>query len=210
MQGRQSLHYLLKFLRRSIELQQNAALRVKSPEEKHLYLLHLRPLCAILPSLLVRDHSRGGSEDRIDDPQIVRTKRRTRLCKIDDRIHKLGSLHLGGAPAELHIGLHAVRLEVALDNADRLGGDALSLEILHRLDLRVVRHREDPADRIRRRLGVAELADVHHVRPVLIHPVVAADAGVEKAEFHIAAHLLRAQQTALDFLIVNRRIVGTG
>ena len=102
-----------------------------------------------------------------------------------------------------------VLLEVVLDEADRLGGNALALQVLDRLDLRVVRDGQDPADRIRRRLRIVELADFLHLADVavLVDPVVTADARVEEPELHVAAHLLRTEQAALDLLVVNRRNV---
>ena len=141
---------------------------------------------------------------RVDDAEVVRAERRAGLGEVHYRVHELRCLDLGRAPAELDLGLHAVLLEVALDEADRLGRDALALEVLNGLDLRVVGDGENPADRIRRRLRVVELADLVDVRAVLVHPVVSADAGVEKPELDVAAHLLRPQEAALDLLVVDR------
>ena len=109
----------------------------------------------------------------------------------------------------LHVGLDAVGLEVALREADRLGRDALALEVLDGLDLRVVRHGEDPAHRVARGLRVVELADLDHVAAVLVHPVVAAYARVKEPELHVAAHLLRPEQAALYLLVVDRRDVAS-
>ena len=178
---------------------------------QHPELLDLRALRRILPRLLVRDQPRGGGEDRVDDAEVVRAERAPRLREVDDRVHELRRLHLGRAPAELDVGLDVVLLEVVLDDADRLGRDALALEVLDGLDLRVVRDREHPADRIRRRLRVVELADLMHLADVavLVDPVVPADTRVQKPELHVAAHLLRPEKTALDLLVVNRRNIRT-
>ena len=77
-------------------------------------------------------------------------------------------------------------------------------EVLDGLDLRVVRDREHPADGVRRRLRVVELADLLDVGAVLVDPVVAADAGVEEPELHVAAHLLRPEEPAFDLFVVDR------
>ena len=44
---------------------------------------------------------------------------------------------------------------------------------------------------------------------VLVNPIVPANARIQKPQLHVAAHLLRTQQPALDFLIVNYRNVTT-
>ena len=98
-------------------------------------------------------------------------------------------------------------LEVALHQPDRLGGDALAVQVLYGLDLGIVRYREHPAHRIGGRFRIVEFADLVNVAAVFVYPVVTADSGVEKPEFDITAHLLRTQKTALDFLIIDRRNV---
>ena len=160
-------------------------------------------MTTFLPALLVGDEAGGGREDRVDDAEVVRAERRTGLGEVDDRVDELGGLDFGRAPAKLNVGLDAVLLEVALDEADRLGRDALALEILDSLDLRVVRDSEDPANGIGSRLRVVKLANFLDVGAVLVDPVVAADASVEKPELHVAAHFLRPQKPALDFFVVD-------
>ena len=194
---------LLEILRRCVELEKHTLLGVKGTEKKHLELLDLRTLGRALPRLLVRYHASGGSENRIDNAEIVGAERGSRLRKVNNGIHKLRSLHLCSAPAELDIGLDAVLLEVALHKTDSLSGYTLALEILDSLDLGIVRNRKDPTNRIRCRLRVVEFADLLNIGTILIHPIISADAGIKEPELHIAAHLLRTEQAALDIRIVN-------
>ena len=74
---------------------------------------------------------------------------------------------------------------------------------LRRLHRRLFGHRQHPAHRRQALLGVEQFGDLRHVRARLQHPVAAGDAGVERARFHVARHLLRAHQHAGDFRIVD-------
>ena len=205
VEGGKSLDNLVERLGRSVALEKNAALGLEGAGEKHLKLLELGSLGLVLPARLVGDETRGGSQDRIDDAEVVCPEGAARLREIDDGVNEFGSLDLGSAPGELYIGLDAILLEIALDEPHGLRRDALAVQVLDRLNLGIVRDGENPADRVGGGLGVVELADLLDIASVLVDPVVAADAGIKKAELHIAAHLLRPQKTALDLLVINRR-----
>ena len=205
VESRKSLDDLVERLGRSVALEKNAALSLEGSGEEHLELLKLGTLGLVLPARLVGNETRGGSQNRIDDAEVVRPEGATRLRKIDDGINELGSLDLGSAPGELHVSLDAVLLEIALDETNCLRGNALAIEVLDRLDFGIVRNRENPANGVGGSLGVIELANLLDIAAVLIDPVVATDACIKKAELNIAAHLLRSQKTALDFLVINRR-----
>ena len=98
-----------------------------------------------------------------------------------------------------------LRLQIALGRGHQFGRDDLALQILHRLHGRRLRHRQHPAHFAEALLGVNQIGDGLDLRFVLLHPVAAGEAGVEHAVFDVARHLLRADQHALDFRIVDRR-----
>ena len=104
--------------------------------------------------------------------------------------------------------MHAVLLEITLGDADRLGRDALALEVLRGLDLRIVRDGHDPAHGPHALLGVDEIGDFVHVRAVFDDPVIAGQAGVQHAVFDVTADLLCADQARFDLRIIDARNVG--
>ena len=155
----------------------------------------------------VGDESRRALQHFVDDPQVVGPQRTAGLGDFDDGVDQLGRLDLGGAPTELDLGRHAVLGQIARGQADRLGGDPLALQILHRLDGRVFGHAEHPADRPAADLREDQFGHLMHVGPVLHDPVVAGQPGVEHAVLDVAGHLLGADQQALDLVVVDGRIV---
>ena len=207
MESRKGFDDLVERLGRSVAFEQNAALCFKCTRQEHLKLFELRALRFVLPACLIGDETRRGREDGVDDAQIVGAKGGASLGQIDDCIDELRSLDFRRAPAELDIRLDAVLLEVALDEADRLRGNALAVEILDALDLGIVRHGENPAHGIGRGLRVVELADFLDVAAVFVNPIVTADTGIKKPELDIAAHFLRTEKAAFDFLVVDGRDV---
>jgi hypothetical protein len=72
---------------------------------------------------------------------------------------------------------------------------------------RILRHREHPLHAGAAGLGVGQRCHALHIAVVLEHPVVAGQAGVQRAVLHIARHLLRTHQHALDLRVVDRREV---
>ena len=148
VQSGQNLDDLVEILRRGVALEEHAALGLERSGQEHLKLLELLALGGVFPALLVGDEAGRRREDRIDDAKVVRPERTASLGKIDDRVDEFRSLDLGRAPAELDIGLDAVLLQITLDKADRLGRNALAVQILDGLDLGIVRNGEHPADGI--------------------------------------------------------------
>jgi hypothetical protein len=69
-------------------------------------------------------------------------------------------------------------------------------------------HRQHPAHFAEALLGVDEIGDVLDLRFVLLHPVAAGESGVENSVFDVTRHLLRTNQHAFDFRVVNRRKIG--
>ena len=200
-----NLDDLVERLRGGVAFEKHAALGLKSARQKHLELLKLGALGLVLPARLVGDESGRRGKNRIDDAEIVGAERTAGLGKIDDRVDELGSLDLGRTPAKLDVGLDAVLLEIALDEADGLCGNTLAVQILDGLDLRIVRNGENPTDGIRGRLGIVKLADLFDVAAVFVDPVKTADTRVKKTELDITAHLLGSQESTLDLFVVDRR-----
>ena len=209
MKRRKDGNNLFEILRGSVALEEHAPLSFKSASEKHLELLEFLALGGILPALLVRDEASGRGENGIDNAQVVRTKRASRLGKIYDSVDELRCFDFRRAPAEFDICLDIVLFEIALYQTNGLGGNTLAVEILDRFDLGIVRDGEHPTHRIRGGFRVIELADFLDIAAVFINPVVSADTGVEKTQFYITAHFLRSQETALDLFVVDRRHIRT-
>ena len=69
-------------------------------------------------------------------------------------------------------------------------------------------HGQHPAHFAEALLGVDQVGDGDDVGLVLLDPIAAGEAGVENAVFDVARHLLRADQHALDFGIVDAGEVG--
>ena len=98
-----------------------------------------------------------------------------------------------------------LRSQITLGRGDQFRRDDLALQILHGFVGRRLGHRQHPAHFAEALLGVDEVGDVLDLGFVLLHPVAAGEAGIEHAVFDVARHLLRADQHAFDFGIVNRR-----
>ena len=75
----------------------------------------------------------------------------------------------------------AVLGQPARRQADDLGGDALALQVLDRLNRRIVGHRQHPAHRPAAHLAEDQLGQLDDLGVVLQDPVVAGQAAVERA-----------------------------
>ena len=84
VESRKCLDNLVERLGRCIALEKNATLSLESTRKEHLELLKLGTLGLVLPARLVGNETRGGSQNRIDDAEVVRPERATRLRKIDE------------------------------------------------------------------------------------------------------------------------------
>ncbi len=79
----------------------------------------------------------------------------------------------------------------------------LPAEILHGLEGGRLGNSQHPADLAETLLGVDEVGDGDHVGLILFDPVAAGETGVKDAVFHVARHLLGANEHALDFGVVD-------
>ena len=147
------------------------------------------------------------AEDFVNDPQIVGAQRAAGFGDFDDRVSQRRRLDFRGPPGELDFSFDAVLLKVTFGEFDDFGGDAFSLQILHRFDRRIFRHGQHPSHLAETLLGVDQIGHGDDVRIVLNHPVVSRQSGVEDAVLDIARHLLGADQHALDLGVVDRRKV---
>ena len=77
--------------------------------------------------LLVGDEARRALQQLGDDTQIVGLQRRAGFGDFDDGVGEAWRLDLGGAPAELDVGLDAVLGQPAARQVDDLRGDALAV-----------------------------------------------------------------------------------
>ena len=72
---------------------------------------------------------------------------------------------------------------------------------------RVFGNGENPADAREALLGVNEFGELLDIRASFDDPVMAGDAGVERARFDVAGHFLGADEKAFDFGVVDGRDV---
>ena len=100
--------------------------------------------------------------------------------------------------------------EEFLGDVHQLGGDALALEILDGLDVGVLLYAENPARFQGSRLAVYEVADFDDIAGIFENPVVAGESAIKEALFDVPAYLLGADETAVEFGVVDRGLVGTG
>ena len=75
------------------------------------------------------------------------------------------------------------------------------------MERRRLGHGQHPAHLAETLLGIDQVGHGDHVGFVLDHPVVTGQTGVENAVLDVARHLLRADQHALDFGVVDGREV---
>ena len=133
-------------------------------------------------------------EDRLEDLEPRGAQRAARLGELDDRVGDVGDLRLGGAVAELHVGIDALLGEVAPGELGVLGvHDEPRPEVLDALRGVVGRDREHDLDRARRVLRVQQLAECDDVAVRLLDPVATGDPDVEEALRDVARDLLRPE-----------------
>ena len=154
------------------------------------------------------DEARRALQHHVHDLEVVRAQRGARLGHVDDGVGEDRRLDFGRAPGEFDIRLHAVLRQEAPGHAYRLGGDATALEVLHRVERRVLLGRHHPAHRAVIGPRRAQVGDFRHVEVVLQDPVEAGDGAVDDALADVAGHLLRPDQDALDLRVVDVGVVG--
>jgi len=123
----------------------------------------------------------------------------------------MASARVGGLTSvapQLNSTFTGTFLEVAFGDLDELGGDGFSGEVFGFLVGRVLRDGEHPADLLAALFGVDEAGDALHVEGALDDPVDAGESGVEDAFFHVAGHLLGADEHALDLGVVDGGEIG--
>src|ERR1700690_3246149 len=108
--------------------------------EQHGHVLYFLPLPRVTPRLLVRDEPGCGLQHHFNDAKLVRLERAAGLGQLHDRIGKLRRLHFRGAPGELDVGGYSLGFKITFCISYKLGGDALSLQVLERFDLRILGH----------------------------------------------------------------------
>ena len=90
---------------------------------------------------------------------------------------------------------------------DDLGGDALALQVLRPLDRRVVRHREHPAHRPAADLAEDQLGQLDDRRRRSPGSSRGRSARSRASRRDVAGHLLRADERAVDFRVVDGGVV---
>src|SRR5271165_1440920 len=191
-----------------VHLEADLRLRLQGPADKQRDRLDLRALHRVRPRLLVGDQLRVRLKKGVNDPQLVGAQRRARLRYVHDGVDQVGHLHLGRAPRELDLRRDSLGREIALDGLDELRRDPLSREVRGHPHGGVLGHAKNPARLVYGGAAVDEVADLDDVRPVLLDPVEAREAAVEEPVLDVAAHLLRADETAVQLRIVYGRPVG--
>ena len=91
----------------------------------------------------------------------------------------------------------------------QLRGDDLALEIFGFFESAGLRHGQHPAHLAPALLGISQRGHAGHIESALHHPVDAGQPRIQHAVIHIARHLLRANQHALNIRIVDRGKVGS-
>src|SRR3989338_8473163 len=203
MKGGEFFQDGVEALFRDVHLQADLRLGIDRPLKEHGEVFDLFLLPRVFPGLLVGNEKGDRFEDRVDDPQVVGAERTAGLRQLDDRIRQERRLYLRGPPRKFYVRLHTLLLQISLRITDQLGRDPLSLQILHRLDRRIVRHGDHPTDRREPRPGIAEFGHHLDIRILLGHPVATGKAGVEDAVFDIPRHLLGAEQQTRQLRAVN-------
>jgi len=100
-----------------------------------------------------------------------------------------------------------VTAKVLARQVDDFRRDAFALQIADGFDGRILRHCQDPAGRLARGFAELKLADFAHLRAVFFDPIVARDAAIQVAMFHVAADFLRANQADFHFVVIDIREV---
>ncbi len=147
----------------------------------------------------------SSSVSMISSP--MRPERAAGLGALDNRVNQLRHLHLGRAPTELDVHVHAVALEVALGDLYKLRRDAFALQVLRPSDRRVLGNRQHPLERLRGRLGIDQLADLVNVGVAFQDVIISRDADIQHPRLHVARDLLRPQKRGLDLVVIHARVI---
>ena len=124
---------ILKFCPREVHLEADLVAGREGADQKEGDPLHLAALPGVGAGGLVGHEDRVGLDDGLEDAELVGAEGGAGLGDVDDGVDQIGNLHLGGSPGEFDVGRDPIALEVTAGQTDRLGGDALPLEILDRL-----------------------------------------------------------------------------
>ena len=150
----------------------------------------------IVIGMLVGDESGRGFKHGVYDAQVVGTQRRSGFGEFGDGIDEAGyaDFGFGGSPGVFDFGGYAVVFEVVARGCDEFGGDALALQVLYGLDVRVFGDCDDPACGLRCGFAVGKFGDFDDVGFVFADPVDAGEANVEDAAFDVVRDFLGTQK----------------
>ena len=92
-----------------------------------------------------------GFKHGVYDAQVVGAQRGSGFGEFGDGIDEAGyaNFGFGGSPGVFDFGVYAVVFEVVARGCDEFGGDALALQVLYGLDVRVFGYCDDPARGLR-------------------------------------------------------------
>ncbi len=91
------------------------------------------------------------------------------------------------------LGLNPSRLQKTGRQADRLGGNSLSLHVVHRLDRRILRYDQHPPRGAGGGFAILEFDDQFDIGVVLFDPIFAGNPAVQIAMLHVPAYFLSTQ-----------------
>jgi hypothetical protein len=109
------------------------------------------------------------------------------------------------APTEFHPNIDAFGGEILLRDLYQFRGDRLAFQIFRTPVFAILWHRKHPTHFAAALLGVSQAGHAFHVQTALHHPVDAGQPGVKNALLHVARHLLRPNQHAFNFAVVDLR-----
>src|SRR5213594_21877 len=208
-QRRQALQQGREVSLLQVHLEADLRLGFQGALEHQGHRLDFAPLPRIFPGTVIGDKPRRGNHQFIDDPKLVGPKGRAGLGDLDDGIDQLVRFDLGRAPRKFDRRFHAVLAKVFLRQVHHFGGDAFALEVLHRFDGGILRHRQHPAGGLARRLAEQKFAHLMDARSVLVDPVESRDAAIQITQLDVAADLLRPNHPDFQLRVVHIGDIGT-
>src|ERR1017187_10227096 len=145
---------------------------------------------------------------RVNDLEVVGLERTASLSNLDYGVGKHGRLDFGCAPTEFHFDAYTFGREVSLGYFNQFGGDDHAFKIFGLLETAAFGNCKHPAYLAAALFGISQRCDAGNFEAAFDDPVDAGEAGIEYAVIDVTRHLLRANQHALDFAVVDGGEVG--
>ena len=202
---------------RDVELDEHLAPRLERALQERQDLLHGMALLGVRGRRGVGDELGVRHEERLDHLQAGRAQCAPRLGHVDDSVRDVGHLGLGGAIGHGDVRIDAVCGQRLARQLGVLGADPEAPgpsgrhrgQFGQRADRRVGAHGQDHPGRIRRHLGVRQLAERDDLAPPLLDAVAPGDAEVEEPVGHVDRDFLGSQDAHVaDAGIGDRGAVG--